>query len=783
MSKRRINQSLYSDSETENLISTLNSQTIEYSESEITSEESYVEGNNVEEVANENFLETIDDELLEKDFYSQDIQNIFAKFLNTFKNKKYLQQIRKMCGFNQESLYVSYLDLYEFDPKLADLLSVKTEKVIKNFDKGAFKVVLALFPNYNMIKPEVHVRIIDVPVQESIRSLRNEHLNTLVKVNGVVTRRSGVFPLLAIVNYSCLKCRGVFGPFIVDRDDFKPSNCLLCQSRGPFVVNSSETKYKNYQKMTLQEVPGSVASGSLPRSKEVLLFYDLIDCAKPGEECEVTGIYKNCFSLTLNIKNGFPVFFTTIEALSVIKKESEYSETKLTDDDVKEIMKISRHPNIKNIVFNSIAPSIYGHERIKKAIALAIVGGIQKVSGNHTIRGDINVLLLGDPGTAKSQFLRYVEKISDRSVLATGQGASSVGLTAGVRKDPITHEWTLEGGALVLADRGICLIDEFDKMNDIDRTSIHEAMEQQSISISKAGIVASLHARCSVIAAANPLRGRYNSSLTFSQNINLSDPIISRFDILCVVRDVIDLDNDERTANFILESHSKSEEKLKQNKDEKENMINQISFNQEDKKFTNLDSFIKTEEKNFDPIKMRMSQNFLRKYLAYAKTITPTINIDLDRVTQLYTELRKETHSGIPITVRHVESIVRMSEAIARIRLSNVVSKDDVDTAIRIALDSFINAQKYSITKNLQKKFRKYLVDGENDLLLFILNEMVREKIKSYTNVPNRIILNSESFERRADGYGIKVMSSFYETKEFKSGYQIEGKKIVRSMI
>ncbi|KAG0417133.1 DNA replication licensing factor MCM2, partial [Dictyocoela roeselum] len=311
------------------------------------------------------------------------------------------------------------------------------------------------------------------------------------------------------------------GPVIVDRDDFKPTNCLLCQSRGPFVVNSSETKYKNYQKMTLQEVPGSVSSGSLPRSKEVLLFYDLIDCAKPGEECEVTGIYKNCFSLTLNIKNGFPVFFTTIEALSVVKKESEYSETKLTDDDIREIQKISRHPKIKNIIFNSIAPSIYGHDQIKKAIALAIVGGLQKVSGNHTIRGDINVLLLGDPGTAKSQFLRYVEKISDRSVLATGQGASSVGLTAGVRKDPITHEWTLEGGALVLADRGICLIDEFDKMNDVDRTSIHEAMEQQSISISKAGIVASLHARCSVIAAANPLRGRYNSSMTFSQNINL----------------------------------------------------------------------------------------------------------------------------------------------------------------------------------------------------------------------------------------------------------------------
>ena len=199
-------------------------------------------------------------------------------------------------------------------------------------------------------------------------------------------------------------------------------------------------------------------------------------------------------------------------------------------------------------------------------------GGVRKIKEKQTTRGDINVLLLGDPGTAKSQFLKYVEKTSHRSVFATGQGASAVGLTAAVHKDPVTREWTLEGGALVLADQGVCLIDEFDKMNDadryarrrsvsglmVDRTSIHEAMEQQSISISKAGIIASLKARCSVIAAANPTRGRYDPSITFAANVELTEPILSRFDILCVVKDTVDPILDEKKARFIVGSHMRN---------------------------------------------------------------------------------------------------------------------------------------------------------------------------------------------------------------------------------
>lgn len=210
-------------------------------------------------------------------------------------------------------------------------------------------------------------------------------------------------------------------------------------------------------------------------------------------------------------------------------------------------------------IVKSIAPSIYGHDDIKTAIALSLFGGVPKdINRKHRIRGDINVLLLGDPGTAKSQFLKYVEKTASRAVFTTGQGASAVGLTASVRKDPVTREWTLEGGALVLADKGHCLIDEFDKMNDADRTSIHEAMEQQSISISKAGIVTTLQARCAIIAAANPIRGRYNPTIPFQQNVELTEPILSRFDVLCVVKDAVDPVQDEMLAQFVVGSHLRS---------------------------------------------------------------------------------------------------------------------------------------------------------------------------------------------------------------------------------
>jgi DNA replication licensing factor MCM2 len=327
---------------------------------------------------------------------------------------------------------------------------------------------------------------------------------------------------------------------------------------------------------------------------------------------------------------------------------------------------------------------------VKRALALSLFGGEAKNPGNkHRVRGDINVLLCGDPGTAKSQFLKYVTKVASRAVFTTGQGASAVGLTAFVQKSPVTKEWTLEAGALVLADRGICLIDEFDKMSDKDRTSIHEAMEQQSISISKAGIVASLQARCAVIAAANPIGGRYDIGLTFSQNVDLTEPIISRFDIICIVRDQVDPFADEHLAKFVVRSH------IKHHPNANEEDIARV------REASNAD--LDNEDHDIEPI----PQDILRKYIIYARDrVRPKLaKFDQEKVAKLYSELRRESllTGSIPITVRHIESIIRCAESHARMHLRDAVGDQDVNVAIQVVLESFIETQKYSVMKSMTK--------------------------------------------------------------------------------
>ncbi|KAJ3005953.1 hypothetical protein NUW54_g4119 [Trametes sanguinea] len=629
------------------------------------------------------------------------------------------------------------------------------------FDEVALSAILLYYPAYERIHSEVHVRITDLPLASSLRDLRRSHLNTLVRVTGVVTRRTGVFPQLKYVKFDCRKCGAVLGPFYQDSTrEVKISYCPNCESKGPFAVNSEQTVYRNYQKMTLQESPGSVPPGRLPRHREVILLWDLIDKAKPGEEIEITGIYRNNFDAALNSKNGFPVFSTVIEANHVNKKEDQFAAFRLTEEDEKEIRALARDERIRKRIIKSIAPSIYGHEDIKTAIALSLFGGVPKdINRKHRIRGDINILLLGDPGTAKSQFLKYVEKTAHRSVFATGQGASAVGLTASVRKDPITREWTLEGGALVLADKGTCLIDEFDKMNDADRTSIHEAMEQQSISISKAGIVTTLQARCAIIAAANPIRGRYNPTIPFQQNVELTEPILSRFDVLCVVKDTVDPVQDELLARFVVGSHLRSHPKFEAERDEMD-------------VGTTLDADI-------------IPQDLLRKYIMYAKEkVRPKLyDLDQDKLSKLFSDLRRESLAtgSYPITIRHLESMIRMAEASAKMALREYVRADDIDLAISVTIGSFVNAQKMSIKKTLERGFRKYLTQARDheELLAFLLGQIVKEKARFYQlqkhSQPDSITVKVSELDERAKEHDIYDTSPFLRSKLFAAnGYKLK---------
>lgn len=715
----------------------------------------------------------------------REIYNRFSNFLKTHVDENgkstFREKIRQMSEENKCSFEVDYTILSAEEQVLAYFLPEAPFEMLEIFNGAAKEVVLSMFPMYERIHKDIFVRICGMPLIEEIRSLRQLHLNQMIRTHGVVTSTTSVLPQLRVIKYDCNKCGYLLGPFVQNQDrEVKPGSCPECQSSGPFSINMEETVYQNYQRICIQEPPGKVTAGRVPRSKDVILLGDLCDTCRPGDEIELTGIYTNSYDGSLNIANGFPVFSTIITANHILKKDNWGSvSNSLTEDELKEIVKLSKDVNIGKRIIASIGPSIYGHEDIKRALTLALFGGESKNPGQkHRLRGDINVLLCGDPGTAKSQFLKYVSQIAPRAVYTTGQGASAVGLTAFVQRSPVTKEWTLEAGALVLADKGVCCIDEFDKMSDKDRTSIHEAMEQQSISISKAGIVASLKARCAVIAAANPISGRYDSSLTFLENVDLTEPIISRFDILCVVRDTVDPYTDEKLASFVVKSHAKSHPSKVLHEEE--------------------EASDKYEYENGEVVEL-IPQDLLRKYLMYAREkIHPTLTyFDRDRVSKLYSELRRESliTGSVPITVRHIESIIRCSEANARMHLRESVNQQDVNVAIRVILDSFIGAQKFSVMRSMRSTFSRYLVHERSDVEVLIhqLKMLFRQEINlkiTGKEIPDISTVHSvEIPESQFAAQARKLISDinlveFYKTKVFmqhKFSYNAETKRITQN--
>jgi len=472
-----------------------------------------------------------------------------------------------------------------------------------------------------------------------------------------------------------------------------------------------------------------------------------------------------------------------IMANHIVRKDGQNATKNLTDDDIKAIMALSKDERIGERVIASIAPSIYGHDDIKRGLALALFGGQPKdKQDKHRVRGDLNVLMCGDPGTAKSQFLKYVEKLAPRAVFTTGQGASAVGLTAYVQRSPVTREWTLEAGALVLADKGVCMIDEFDKMNDQDRTSIHEAMEQQTISISKAGIVTTLKARCSVIAAANPIGGRYDPTMTFSDNVDLTEPILSRFDILCVVRDTVDAVIDEHLARFVVGSHMRSHPLA----DDSDHQV----MSEVEQSLAATTSLAGVE---------KIPQDLLKKYIVYARErVHPKLHqMDQDKVAKMYSDLRRESMvtGSIPITVRHIESMIRIAEANAKIHLREFVREDDVNMAIRVMLESFIDTQKFSVMKSMKRNFARYLTykRDNNELLLFILRQLTQETVAyNRTRYGREELEDQEVVEvsendllDKAKQINIENLQPFYNSEIFKANnfeYDKKRKLIVQSI-
>ena len=584
----------------------------------------------------------------------------------------YRDEINKLAGKKlsgvRGSIYVDVTrDLLIFrEGKLAEELFENPEVVISHAEQG-----LASAENiYDVSLEGCKVRFVNLPASRRIliRDLRAEHISKFVSIEGIVRKVTEVRPRIVKALFICTNCGK---ELLVDQEENvikPPSECRACHSKGRFLLIPEKSVSVDSQRVKIQEYPENLRGGEQPQIIDVLLEEDIAGEVNPGDRVIINGIVKAVprGSGKKLVHMDLQIYGNSVEVL-----QQEYEEFEITEEDKKKILELSEDPNIYDKIVRSIAPSIYGYEDIKLAIALQLFGGVPKRLPDGTeIRGDIHILLVGDPGVAKSQLLRYVHRIAPRSVYTTGKGTTTAGLTATAVRDEVDGRWTLEAGALVLADKGIALVDEIDKMRNEDRSALHEAMEQQTISVAKAGINATLKARCALLGAANPKYGRFDKYTPIAEQIDLSPTLLSRFDLIFVMTDDPDEERDAALAKHILETHELGE-KLAKFKNVVASGLSKEALEVESEK-----------------VKPLIEPELLRKYIAYAKrTVFPVLTEEAkQKIIEFYLSMRGriKENSPVPITARQLEALIRLAEASARIRLSDKITAEDVERVIRI---------------------------------------------------------------------------------------------------
>ena len=578
----------------------------------------------------------------------------FEHFLNAYPSPEhatYLDAIRDMdFGTKIVSLDVDFSHIIQFDELLADRLLKSPKKTIE-------KCEAVLEDIYSQIKAKklefkLHLRLKNLPEihKIAIRDIRASHVSKFAVIDGIVTRITEVKPEIKEAVFECQRCGNVIIMTQVDSNFKKPILCdnPACRKQGPFELIKEDSKFEDWQLIRLQERPEQLRGGRMPRHIEIILRDDLVDVVQPGNRVVLSGIIESAQEMSKAKKRTFKIFS---EANHIESLQREIEEIEISSEDEEKILKLSKDPLIVEKITKSIAPAIYGYDPIKKAIALVLFGGTTKILLDDTRpRGDCNILLIGDPGLGKSQLLRFTSLLAPRGMYTSGKGTTAAGLTAAAIRDEVSGGWALEAGALVLADGGIAAVDEFEKMNPEDRSSIHEIMEQGTVSIAKAGIVATLNARTSILAAANPKYGRFDNAIPISEQINLPPTLLSRFDLIFSMMDEPDEKKDSALAEHVINIRRESKQK----------------------------------------VTMAIDKELLRKYIAYSKKIAPPqISSDASsRLQEFYVGMRKrrpgEEDAPIPITVRQLESLARIAEAHARMRLSSEVTIEDVEESIKI---------------------------------------------------------------------------------------------------
>jgi replicative DNA helicase Mcm len=578
-------------------------------------------------------------------------EDVFQDFFRSFESdqmgSKYRKRLAQVAVVNGKSLVIDFDDLISFDPALARSIVEKPDDYVNYAGSAATAQMRVEDPEYAEHVGRIFARFRRLPEKTALRKIGSEHIKKIQLVDGIIVRTSQVKPTIVSAVFRCRKCLEVV---VQDQEGElirgPGTHCPFCKQSTSFELIQEQSKFKNTQEARIQERPEDLPPGQLPRYLDIRLEDDIVDSARPGDRVSVTSIVR-AEKQTVGERGRLRTFNIYLDAnfVDVVGKETEAVE--ITTEDEKQILAAAEDPWIHRKLIMSLAPSIYGYEDVKEGILYLLFGGTAKqLPDGINIRGDENVLLIGDPGTAKSQLLQYVSRIAPRGLYTSGRGTTAAGLTAAVLREK-TGGMILEAGALVLADKGVACIDELDKMRPDDRVAIHEALEQQTVSVAKGGIVATLNARAAVLAAANPALGRYEPHRNVGENINLPVTILSRFDLIFIIKDQPEPDYDARMSEHILALHR---------------------------------SKVSPETAPFPP-------EFLKKYISFAKRIIPVLSQEaIIELRDFYLKMRSKgsAEAAVAITPRQLEALVRLSEARARAFLRDRVTVEDAKSAIRI---------------------------------------------------------------------------------------------------
>lgn len=573
---------------------------------------------------------------------------IIKKF-QEFLEENYSSEIAELARKGEKFIVVDFKLLSMFSPELADELLENPEDVIK-----AGELAVEQFEVEGDLK-NFRVRIKNLPesMKLMIKDIRSKHINRFFFLNGLVRQKSDVRPQVTTARFECPSCGNIITILQLDTKFKEPERCG-CGRKGKFRMLSKELV--DAQKIVLEEAPEDLEGGEQPKRMDIFLKSDLVSPmsekkTNPGSKIIVYGILKE---VPIPAKEGGKLtrFDLMIEANYVEPVEEDYLEIRISPEEEAEIKALGADPEVYNRIINSLAPTVYGHEKIKEALILQAVGGVQKKRQKGSkIRGDIHIMLIGDPGAGKSQLLKRIAQVVPKSRYVSGKGASAAGLTASVIKDDFIRGYALEAGALVLANKGLCCIDELDKMGKEDRSAMHEALEQQTVTISKANIQATLRCETTVLAAANPKFGRFDPYEVIGKQIDLPSTLINRFDLIFPIKDVPEEFKDEKLASFILNLHQGQ-----------------------------------------NTLKTELEGDFLKKYIAYARqNCFPILtNEAIDELKSYYVKMRTSGSSddggvkSIPITPRQLEALVRLAEASAKVRLGDKVTVEDAKRSIEL---------------------------------------------------------------------------------------------------